>query len=954
MKKSKMALRIGIVLAVWGALSIPALSGLTVLGGCGGTKTDTGGGGGEAVANAGPDQEVLRGVTVTLDGSASTGVETSLWTFTSRPEGSSAALSGDTTLSPTFTADVVGSYVIQLSVNDGASTDTVTVTAANASVSISVPEGSAIITRERFGVTEYVVNLDQTGAVLSSAGSQFAGLSALSTKDQAGVTYKWEQVFGPGATAEGSTTGETFTFTAPGLVDFFNEADHYKWQPLPVSRNDTKMIFKLTITDAEGTSSDAATFTVFLQDDYQEIHTSSGLPNVGVGTVVYLSGPNLNAAGASATDPALEEGKPITDWSWTLTPPAGSGATFPDTGTTASTLQFPKFVPDVPGIYFVDFSSTTGNTTHANPTVKVPGTLMIHAADYVGVGTIAGASPSNPQCATCHDGSPLSGLEDTVAAWSGTVHATRFENSMDIYAGLAPEPYLWEFHTVGYNKDAISGGFDDLASAAGFTFPVEGLTFSDFASGHPSLAALSNIQCENCHGPGSQHSGDPLRIADSFAQFGTCGQCHVQEDAWKNSGHNSTGVKHGSGNYQNSWVTSVGCVRCHNAKGFEAYLEEGEEGLASMIDDTGAFPGITCAACHNPHDATNPNQLRIAGNVTMIADGSTVDAGKAAVCYTCHDGNYAHNEDDCDTDADGRADALCTTHDETALGYWRGGFHYTPQSPMLEGNQALTDLDGDATDDWVPTENSFHSGPSFTLAAVTGDPSLPAENNKCVTCHMAPGPSPLEEGYQHLGGHAFKLRSGHGLGHLKGGEEPEDIPFEAGELELVSACTVCHSSVTEMNRLARADYDGDGELEGIQDEVRGLLLNLGNFIKALDTDNVNQASGTTETDGVITENTIGWAGTKSSGLTGSNNCTTGTPSGGREVYQPCNFVDADPALRRAVWNYNSVVRDGSLGIHNAAYTIQVLQGTYKALGIVLDGEPASFTYKTDFPAATLR
>lgn len=961
---------LGFVVGIW--LGLWGLAASVVVGGCGG-----GGGTTTTVtANAGDDQEVLVGDTVALDGQASTGVGNIAWTFVSRPSGSSATLSDATTLTASFEADVAGEYSVQLSVNAGAATDTVAVTAVAVQAAITVPSGSAVTTRTRFNSTEYVIDLAQTGGILSGEGSRAAGLNAALKSQSSVASYSWEQISGPGATETNGTTNATLEFTAPSFADFFNASDHYKWQVLPVSRDDTKMVFKLTVTASDGTS-DTSLFTVYVQDGGLEIHTSSGLPNVGIGTTVILSGPNLDASGASATVAANEEGDPITDWSWSLSVPSGSSATFLDSGATTSTLQFPSFVPDVAGLYTVGFSSTTGNTgATAYATNKVPGTLTINAADYVGVGTIGGTTPVTPQCATCHGSSPLSGLDDKVTAWSGTEHADLFEDSMSTYAGLAPEPYLWQFHTVGYNPDAANDGFDDLAGAAGFTFPEEGLTFSEFTSTYPSVAKLAGNQCENCHGPGGQHAGDPSRIAHSFAQFGVCGQCHIQETQWANSAHNMTGVKHGSGTYQNYWATNAKCVRCHNAGGFATYVEEGEEGLAAVAAavETGEFVGITCAGCHNPHDATNENQLRIAGNVTMIADSSTVDAGKAAVCYTCHDGNYSHNETDCDTNADGisTGNTACATRDQTATEYWRGGYHYNPQSPMLEGKQAITDLSNDGTNDLTLDENSFHSSSSFIRSEVTGDSTLSSTNDKCVTCHMAEGPSSDEEGYLHLGGHAFKLRVGHGIGHLQGGEEAEDTEEEAGEIENVSACTVCHPSVTEINRTARADYDGDGTIEGIQDEVSGLLLNLSTKIKALDTTNVNQAAttyntdvGTTESGGVITVGSLGWAGecTSFSGTTGAG-CGTGIAGTGscanratgreRNYYKPCSFLDANVALRRAVWNHNSIVRDGSLGIHNAAYTIQVLQETYKALGILLEGDAATTTYKTDYASATLR
>ena len=90
------------------------------------------------VADAGPDQEVEVGEVVTLDGSGSFDVNgntlTYAWTLTSKPESSTATLTGATTVSPTFTPDLAGTYVVSLVVNDGtvnSAADTVTITAVD-------------------------------------------------------------------------------------------------------------------------------------------------------------------------------------------------------------------------------------------------------------------------------------------------------------------------------------------------------------------------------------------------------------------------------------------------------------------------------------------------------------------------------------------------------------------------------------------------------------------------------------------------------------------------------------------------------------------------------------------------------------------------------------------------------------------------------------------------------
>ncbi|HLZ33513.1 MAG TPA: PKD domain-containing protein [Nitrospira sp.] len=111
------------------------------------------------VANAGPNQTVAVGATVTLDGSGSTDAEGNplayQWSFVSVPTGSAATFSNPTAAKPTFVADKAGQYVAQLVVNDGTVNslpDTVTATTtslntapvANARPDHTVPAGSTV------------------------------------------------------------------------------------------------------------------------------------------------------------------------------------------------------------------------------------------------------------------------------------------------------------------------------------------------------------------------------------------------------------------------------------------------------------------------------------------------------------------------------------------------------------------------------------------------------------------------------------------------------------------------------------------------------------------------------------------------------------------------------------------------------------------------------------------
>ena len=88
-------------------------------------------------AEAGADQSVTVGDTVLLDGGGSSDPDsdplTYTWSIQTQPSGSSAAIGDPSSETPSFVADVEGSYDVQLIVNDGlvnSNPDTMTVTAA--------------------------------------------------------------------------------------------------------------------------------------------------------------------------------------------------------------------------------------------------------------------------------------------------------------------------------------------------------------------------------------------------------------------------------------------------------------------------------------------------------------------------------------------------------------------------------------------------------------------------------------------------------------------------------------------------------------------------------------------------------------------------------------------------------------------------------------------------------
>ncbi len=115
-------------------------------------------------------------------------------------------------------------------------------------------------------------------------------------------------------------------------------------------------------------------------------------------------------------------------------------------------------------------------------------------------------------------------------------------------------------------------------------------------------------------------------------------------------------------------------------------------------------------------------------------------------------------------------------------------------------------------------------------------------------------------------------------------------------------CGECHQGVTSYNRKASADYDGNGQVQGIQDEVTGLLGKLNAATaKAMGATTLMQAEGK---------------------LVFKSGAATVTAPMPEKVYQ-------------AAYNWALITNDKSLGVHNPQFTVQLLQQSY----IWLTGSP---------------
>ncbi len=272
------------------------------------------------IANAGPDQSVFVGATVTLDGTASSDVDgnplTYAWSFVSKPAGSTATLSGATSDHPTFIADASGSYEVQLVVNDGSvdsAPDTVTITTENsAPVANAGPDQSVFVAA--------TVTLDGT---------------ASSDVDGKPLTYAWSFVSKPAgstATLSGATSDHpTFVADASGSYEV-----------------------QLVVNDG---SVDSAPDTVV-----DSTENSAPIANAGPDQSVFVAA-TVTLDGTASSD---VDGNPLTyAWSF-VSKPAGSTATL-----SGATSDHPTFVADASGSYEVQLVVNDGSVDSAPDTVVI-------------------------------------------------------------------------------------------------------------------------------------------------------------------------------------------------------------------------------------------------------------------------------------------------------------------------------------------------------------------------------------------------------------------------------------------------------------------------------------------------------------------------------------------------------------------------------------------------------
>jgi hypothetical protein len=412
-----------------------------------------------------------------------------------------------------------------------------------------------------------------------------------------------------------------------------------------------------------------------------------------------------------------------------------------------------------------------------------------------------------------------------------------------------------------------------------------------FISPRISFAAEA---CAACHGRGEYHV---------YSEWAT-----RREDG---AGHsNRAGVLRA---VSGSGLTS-NCGRCHVAQGYTLYarlLAQGKIALNSVdaatmgtITTANAEP-VTCVACHDPHDATNPYQLRFYGDTPLLPSGfAGRGMGTGAVCLTCHNSRNG---------AQSGSDALTFLHEE---GESYNGGRLTSYSVPHESSQG----------DVFAGRNAYFMGTSLPMLSRHA-----AIEDTCAGCHMALQPATrLEHGTPVPQKHRFRIAA-------------DDVPL---------LCASCHPHV-----------DGAGIQAQVEAQLAALEAKLGLAaktklnalgiirVRAYDAETDTYSSSSTSNSNVtidLAANPIVAAGIEPTYASHHGQVTLvltltepisipyptpkttaqlGVQLGSLKDVSSTVVYSPDGNFVRAGWNYFLVLVDGTSGLHNPSFVLGVLNET---------------------------
>ena len=265
------------------------------------------------VANAGEDQFVEVGATVTLDGSGSQDANGDLlfyqWRIIEQPAGSLAALAGDTAVHSTFVAEAEGIYIIRLVVSDGELESAPVTVMVLAEVDNIRPSANA-------GADQNVIEGDTVR------------LDGSASHDPNGdfITYRWRFVSVPNGSA----------------ATFFDDSAA---APAFVADKTGTYVIELIVSDSELHGEGDRVTVSATRANAAPVADAGADMNVATGSLVMLDG-------SSSSD--ADEDTLLFSWRF-ISIPDGSTAALTD-----HTTAWPAFTADMDGTYLLELMVNDG------------------------------------------------------------------------------------------------------------------------------------------------------------------------------------------------------------------------------------------------------------------------------------------------------------------------------------------------------------------------------------------------------------------------------------------------------------------------------------------------------------------------------------------------------------------------------------------------------------------
>jgi nitrate/TMAO reductase-like tetraheme cytochrome c subunit len=366
-----------------------------------------------------------------------------------------------------------------------------------------------------------------------------------------------------------------------------------------------------------------------------------------------------------------------------------------------------------------------------------------------------------------------------------------------------------------------------------------------------------------------------------FATIG-CENCHGPgSEHALGGGDTNKIVKDYSGN---------NCAQCHDAPSHHPYYRQWKNAKHSDAIWSSSFAQATnnaaygtnnndnCIRCHDGRGYIN--FTRAVGTATQ---GMTAADQTKIACASCHDPHGNSNEYYLRNRPAG-SDTLAGGYNYSSMlgkGKVCASCHHSRRYNVTYVQTRLTSAF------WGPHESPQadvllgKNAAQFTLPYISGSHKTLVPDG-CVTCHMAPADTGTSYMYR-VGGHSVTME------------------FDSINYDHVKGCLTCHPGITHFDDImAGEDYDSSGTIQSWKAEIAGMVRRLRIALPPVGIDSVS------------------WQLIAADSL------------------QPYYLTE-----KKAYWNLQLITNDGSGGMHNPLFAVDVLRQSRWALIGVIGIQPIS-------------